>query len=281
MPHDAPEPAENTAYVSSGKPAQTKSDQTQRTVSGWFATLVFEYTSRPLPASDLAVGIDVGVTTFATFSDGTKIQNPRIYQNTQAELRRAQRKVSRRKKGSHRRRKAVVQLQKIHARIVSQRSDFLHKHSTAVVRKYGTIVVEAVNVAGMSRSTLAKQILDCSWSEFFRMLKYKAAEAGRRVEEIDPRYTSQQCSACGFVSKDNRKTQADFACISCGHTDNADHNAAVNILARNEPPDANVSGVTLCVVSESSPFRAERFKECGYTTLSPSAQNRGTHPCRD
>src|SRR6202049_1884773 len=92
----------------------------------------------PLPASDLAVGIDVGVTTFATFSDGTEIHNPRIYQNAQADLRRAQRKVSRRKKGSNRRRKAVVQLQKIHARNVSKRSDFLHQHSTAVVRKYGT-----------------------------------------------------------------------------------------------------------------------------------------------
>ena len=228
--------------------AVVKTCTLKRTVSGWFATLVFEYTPRPLPASDLAVGIDVGVTTFATFSDGTEIQNPRIYQNAQAELRRAQRKVSRRKQGSNRRRKAVVQLQKIHARIVSRRSDFLHKHSTAVVGKYGTIVVEALNVAAMSRSTLAKQILDCSGSEFFRMLKYKAADAGRRIEEIDPRYTSQQCSQCGFVSKDNRKTQADFACTSCGHTDNADHNGAVNILARNEPLDANPSGVTLCVV---------------------------------
>ena len=144
--------------------------------------------------------------------------------------------------------KMLKQLQKIRARIVSQRSDFLHKHSTALVRKYGTIVVEALNVAGMSRSTLAKRILDCSWSKFFRMLKYKAADAGRRIEEIDPRYTSQECSECGFVCRDNRKTQADFACTSCGHTDNADHNAAVNILARNEPLDANASGVTLCVV---------------------------------
>ena len=152
------------------------------------------------------------------------------------------------RQGSNRRRKAVVQLQKIHARIVSQRSDFLHKHSTAVVGKYGTIVAEALNVAAMSRSSLAKQILDCSGSEFFRMLKYKAADAGRRIEEIDPRYTRQQCSACGFVSQDNRKTQADFACTSCGHTDNADHNGAINILARNEPLDANPSGVTLCVV---------------------------------
>ena len=96
------------------------------------------------------------------------------------------------------------------------------------------------------------------------MLKYKAADAGRRIEEIDPRYTSQQCSECGFISKDNRKTQADFACTSCGHTDNADLNGAVNILARHEPLDANASGVTLCVVWESSPFRAERFKLTGF-----------------
>ena len=142
----------------------------KRSVNGWFATLVFEYQPAPLPANDLAVGIDVGVTTFATFSDGTEIQNPRIYQNAQAELRRAQRRVARRKKGSHRRRKAVVLLQKVHQRIANKRADFLHKHSTAVIKKYGTIVVEALNVSGMSNGNLAKQILDCSWSEWFRQL---------------------------------------------------------------------------------------------------------------
>src|SRR6202023_1632866 len=108
--------------------------------------------------------------------------------------------------------KAVVLLQKIHARIVSKRSDFLHQHSTAVVRKYGTIVVEALNIAGMSRSTLAKQILDCSWSAFFRMLKYKAADAGRRIEEIDPRNTSQQCSECGLVFQGQSEDQSRFRC---------------------------------------------------------------------
>jgi len=225
--------------------ATVKTCTIKRSVNGWFATLVFEYTPVPLPTSDLAVGIDVGVTTFATFSDGTIILNPRIYQNTQAELRRAQRKVSRCKKGSARRRKAVVLLQKVHARSANKRSDFLHKHSTSVIRKYGTIVVEALNVAGMSRSNLAKQILDCSWSEWFRQLSYKAAEAGRTLIAVDPKYTSQTCPECGFVSKDNRKTQADFACISCGHTDNADHNGAVNILARIEPSFANVSAVML------------------------------------
>jgi putative transposase len=198
-----------------------------------------------LPACDLAIGIDVGVQTFAAFSDGTEIPNARIYPKAQAELRRAQRRVARRKKGSNRRRKAVVLLQKVHQRIASKRSDFLHQHSTAVIRKYGTIVVEALNVAGMSRSNLAKQILDCSWSEWFRQLAYKAEEAGRQFIAVDPKYTSQTCSACGFVHKDNRKTRADFVCLACGHRDNADYNGAVNILARNEPSFANLSAVML------------------------------------
>jgi putative transposase len=228
--------------------AVVKTCTIKRSVHGWFATLVFEHQPVPLPANDLVVGIDVGVTAFATFSDGTEIPNPRIYQNTQAELRRAQRRVARRKKGSHRRRRAVLLLRKVHQRISNRRSDFLHKHSTAVIRKYGTVKVEGLNVSAMSRGNLAKQILDCSWSEWFRQLRYKAAEAGRRLVAVDPKYTSQLCSQCGFKHPDNRKTQAHFECLSCGYQDHADHNAAVNISARNEPLDANVSGVTLCVV---------------------------------
>jgi putative transposase len=230
------------------KDAVVKTCTIKRMVNGWFAILTFEYTPIPLPVSDESVGIDVGIENFAALSDGTMILNPRFYECGQAELRRAQRRVARRKKGSARRHKAVVLLQKVHQRITNRRSDFLHKHSTAVVRKYGTIVVEALNVVGMSRGNLAKQILDCSWSEWFRQLAYKAEEAGRQFIAVDPKYTSQTCSECGFVHHDNRKTQAEFVCLSCGHTDNADHNGAVNILARNAPLDANVSGVTLCVV---------------------------------
>src|SRR6202162_6058950 len=147
--------------------AVVKTCTMKRSVHGWFAPLVFEHHPVPLPANDLAVGIDVGVTSFAKFSDGTEIQNPRIYQNTQAELRRAQRRVARRKKGSHRRGRAVLLLEKVHQGIRHRRSDFLHKHSTAVIRKYGTVKVEGLNVSGMSRGNLAKQILDCSWSEWF------------------------------------------------------------------------------------------------------------------
>ena len=187
----------------------------------------------------------MGVQTFATFSDGMEIENTRIYQKHQAELRRAQRRVARRKKASNRRRKAVILLQKVHGEIADRRQDFLHKHSTAVIRRYGTIVVEDLNVSAMSRGNVAKQILDCSWSEWFRQLSYKAAEAGRRFLAVDPKYTSQTCSKCGFRHPDNRKTQADFHCLSCGHQDNADRNGAVNILARMEPSYANASAVML------------------------------------
>ena len=134
--------------------AVVKTCTMKRSVNGWFATLTFAHQPVPLPANDLAVGIDVGVTTFAKFTDGTEIPNPRIYQNSQAKLRRAQRGVARRKKGSKRRRRAVRQVQKVHLRIRNRRSDFLHKHSTAVIIKYGTVKVEALNVSGMSRGNL-------------------------------------------------------------------------------------------------------------------------------
>jgi putative transposase len=196
--------------------AVVKTCTMKRSVQGWFATLVFEHQPVPLPANDLAVGIDdVGVTAFAQFSDGTEIQNPRIYQNTQAELGRAQRRVARRKKGSPRRGRAVLLLEKVHQGISNRRSDFLHQHSTAVIRKYGTVKVEGLNVSGMSRGNLAKQILDCSWSEWFRQLRYKAAKAGRRLVAVEPKYTSQICSQCGFKHPDNRNIQADFACLLC------------------------------------------------------------------
>ena len=228
--------------------AVIKTCSIKRQNGSWFVVLTFECTPVPLPATDLAVGVDVGVTTFATFSDGAVIENPRIYQNAQAKLRRAQRRVARRKKGSHRRRKAVVLLQKVHQQIVNRRADFLHKHSTAVIKKYGTIVVEALNVSGMSKGNLAKQILDCSWSEWFRQLSYKAEWAGRNFIAVDPKYTSQECSECGFVHKDNRKSQAEFACLSCGHKDNADHNGAVNILARMEPLNVKIGEPIPCLV---------------------------------
>lgn len=232
--------------------AVIKTCTVKRTVSGWFATLIVETTPVPLPVSELEVGIDVGISNFAALSDGSFVPNPRFYENGQAELRRAQRKVARRKKGSNRRRKAVQLLRKVHERIANKRLDFLHKHSTAIVQKFGLIAIEDLNVAGMSKGNLAKQILDASWSTWRRLLFYKAEWAGRTKAAVPPQYTSQECDECEFIHKDNRKSQAEFECLACGHTNHADTNGSKRILARARkqlgricPSNANISDVVL------------------------------------
>lgn len=218
-----------------------KSLVVKRSNSNWYACLAVEFLPVHLPANDLQVGIDVGVVQYATFSDGSEpIANPRFYENAQAELRRSQRKVARRKKGSHRRRKAVAFLRKLHEHIANKRNDFLHKQTTALIRKYGTIGVENLNIAGMVQGNCSKQILDASWGTWLRMLVFKAEEAGRRIVAVDPKFTSQTCPCCGYKDAKNRPSQAEFRCLDCGFEANADFIASVNISARIEPLGVNV-----------------------------------------
>jgi len=212
--------------------AVVKTCSIKRSVSGWFATLTFEHTPIPLPATDLAVGIDVGIENFAALSDGTMIPNPRFYECGQSELRVAQRRVAKRKKGSHRRRQAVVLLKKCHERIANRRMDFLHKATTRLVRKFGTIVVENLNVKGLAQGILSKQVHDAGWSTFFNFLSYKAAEAGtREVVGTPAPYTSQECPACGHKEK-KPLSQRKHVCSECGYTAHRDTAAAQVILSR-------------------------------------------------
>jgi putative transposase len=221
--------------------AVIKTCTVKRSVSGWFCTLTFEYEPVHLPLNTDAVGIDVGIENFAALSDGTMISNHRFYECGQAELRRAQRKVARRKnKKSNRRRKAVILLQKIHARIANRRMDFLHKQTTALIQKFGTIVVENLNVKGLAQGILSKQVHDASWSTFFSFLTYKAEDAGRRVIGVDARYTSQTCPACG-TKKKKSLGQRTHECSECGLVLHRDTAAAQVILARVEPSNANIT----------------------------------------
>lgn len=218
-----------------------KSLVVKRNGSNWYACLAVEFLPVHLPANDLQVGIDVGVVPYATFSDdSTPIQNPRFYEDAQAELRRSHRRVARRKKGSHRRRQAVALLRKLHERIANKRNDFLHKQTTALIQKYATIGVENLNIAGMVQGNCSKQILDASWGTWLRMLVFKAEEAGRRIVAVDPRFTSQTCPCCGYKDAKNRPSQAEFKCLDCGFEANAHFIASVNISARIEPLGVNV-----------------------------------------
>ena len=176
------------------------------------------------------IGIDVGIESFATLSDGTRIDNFKYFESTQKKLRVTQRRVARRKKGSNRRRKAVNQLRKIHQKIKNQRADFQHKFSTWLVKEYDLIAIEKLNIGGMSKSILAKQIHDVAWGSFFQKLKYKAENAGKELIEVNPRGTSQTCVCGNGVRK--KLSQRWHDCNVCGLSIHRDHNSALVILSR-------------------------------------------------
>ena len=193
---------------------KVKTVTVRRRAGRWHVCFSVEYESEPLPAVDGEVGIDVGLEHFAALSTGDLILNPRWYKRAQRRLRRAQRKVARRVKGSNGRRKAVRELQRVHEHVANQRSDFMHKLSRRMVDGYQLIAVEKLNIGGMSRGMLAKQVHDAGWRSFLHKLTVKAAEAGRRVVEVNPAGTSQHC-LCGC---EVRKTLAVrvHRCAECG-----------------------------------------------------------------
>jgi putative transposase len=225
--------------------AKIKSLVVKRSGQNWYACLAVEYSPVALPANASAIGLDMGIENFAALSDGTFIPNPRIYEAAQAELRRAQRRVARRKKGSNRRRRAVELLRKVHERIANRRLDFLHKESTKLIQKYGTIVVENLNIKGMAAGMLAKQVQDASWARFIQLLSYKAADAGRRLVEVDCAYTSQTCPECGVIKK-KMLSEREHRC-ECGYTAHRDTAAARIILGRIDPLGVNVEEPISCV----------------------------------
>lgn len=189
--------------------------------------------AKPLPASVTSVGIDVGITTFAALSDGTMVDNPRPYEVAQRSLATAQRRVSRRKRGSKRRRKAVGLLAKQSARVQRVRLDFHHKVALAIVQRFGSIAVEDLNIKGLARMRLAKQVHDAGWAQFTTILASKAESAGREFYRVDPRGTSQECSGCLLCVPKGLLVRV-HACPHCGLVEDRDVNAAINVQRRGQ-----------------------------------------------
>jgi len=205
----------------------------KREASKWYAcfSVVVDIDfSVPSPET---IGIDVGLYSFAALSDGQLVSNPRNLNLGLARLRHAQRKVARRRKGSIRRRKAVICLQKAHAHIKNQRSDFQHKLSRQLADSYGLIAVEDLNIKALSRSMLARSVNDAGWGIFLAKLAYKVEETGGVLVKVNPNGTSQVCSRCGCLPN-VPKTLADriHSCPHCGLVIDRDVNAARNILNR-------------------------------------------------
>lgn len=197
----------------------------------WDASLSCEHEAEPLIRNELAVGIDVGIERFATFSDGTIIDNPRFFKKEEKALAKAQQKLSKAEKGTLERieRKRVVA--KIHQRIRNRRNNFCHQESRKIIDKYQFICVEDLNIQKMVQgSRLAKSITDASWNQFCQFLSYKAEEAGRKLGLVNPAYTTQTCSQCKHVEP-KKLTEREHLCSQCGYKANRDFNASQNILA--------------------------------------------------
>jgi len=202
--------------------------------------------AEPLPATGAVAGIDLGVASLVTTSDGEHVANPRHLTATAERLAAAQRDLARKKRGSARRRKAAARVAALHAKVRRQRADHAHKTAGALVAAYEVIVHENLQITHMTRSArgtignpgrnvaaksgLNRSILDAGWGVFLRVLAHKAESAGRELIAVEPRNTSRTCARCGHCAADNRLTQAAFHCTACGHSAHADVNAAINIL---------------------------------------------------
>lgn len=207
---------------------RVKTVTVKRRAGRWFVTFACEVARAPLQATGAAVGVDVGLASFATLSTGEAIPNPRYLERAQRRVRLAQRRVSRRVKGSRGRRKAVRLLQRAHERVENQRRDFHHKVSHDLVKRFDLIAVEDLNVKGLARTTLARPIHDAGWAQFLRYLAYKAENAGRSLVAVDPAGTSQQCSGCG--QRVQKSLAQRWHSCPCGVELDRDVNASLNIL---------------------------------------------------
>lgn len=196
----------------------------------WFACFAIEVETIALSANGEAVGIDVGLNSFATLSNGEQIENPRFYRKDEKALAKAQRRLSKFEKGSKERRKARKVVARIHERIRNRRHNFVHQEAREIVNRFEKIAVEKLNVKNMAKNhCLAKSIGDASWTMFRTVLAHKAASAGRQYAEVSPAFTSQDCHQCGYRAK-KKLSERWHHCPMCAASLDRDLNAALNIL---------------------------------------------------
>ncbi|MFU8872069.1 RNA-guided endonuclease InsQ/TnpB family protein [Micromonospora sp. SL4-19] len=223
-----------------------------------FASFVVATANEPLPAVDAEVGIDLGLTHFAVLSDGRKIAAPKFLRRTARKLKRLQQDLSRKTTGSNNRKKAVVKVARVHARVADTRRDWQHKLSTTIIRDNQAVYVEDLRVTGLGRTRLAKSVHDAGWASFTAMLEYKAARYGRTFAKIN-RFapTSQTCSACGRIDGPKPLNVRSWTC-PCGAVHDRDINAAINVLAAGRAERLNACGAQV----RPAPVPAQR-REAG------------------
>lgn len=208
----------------------------RKTPSGkYFVCLCVKTEAEPKLNKGGEIGIDVGIKTFYTDSNGNEVENPKHLRKSEKKLKREQRKLSRKEKGSKNRNKQRIRLARVHEKIANQRQDFLQKQTTTLVSENQTICVEDLRVKNMLRNhKLAKSISDVAWGMFFRMLEYKAPWYGVEVHKIPTFYpSSQTCHQCGYINQDVKNLKVrKWTCPECGAVHDRDKNASDNILKK-------------------------------------------------
>ncbi|SIO04875.1 RNA-guided endonuclease InsQ/TnpB family protein [Nitrosomonas cryotolerans] len=215
----------------------------------WYVSIQTEYeTELKRHSSTSMIGVDMGVTRFATLSDGSYVEPLNSFRKLSKKLAFEQRKLSKKVRFSANWKKQKQIITRLHERIANARLDFLHKTSTEISKNHAMVVVENLKIGNMSKSAkgsvekhgknvkaksgLNKSILDQGWGMFVSFLEYKQACSGGDVLKVNPQYTSQTCPRCQHVSRDNRKSQSAFECTECGFKANADLVGALNVLER-------------------------------------------------
>ena len=189
----------------------------KKEIDKWYVCFSVKYEPKPKPIPDKQIGIDVGIKSFAKFSDGIEIYNPKYLVKSEKELIKRQRQLSSKKKGSNNRKKARRTIAVLHKKVSNQRKDFQHKESRKIVDNYGYIKVEDLQIKNMVKNpNLSKSIHDAGWGQFVSFLTYKAEEAGCYIEKVNPRNTSKTCSVCGYIYSDMDliHPQVDLSCLS-------------------------------------------------------------------
>ena len=214
----------------------------------WYVSIQTEYEQEKPVHSGGDIGIDMGIVRFATLSDGRYFEPINAFHSLKGRLAKLQKRLKRKIKGSNNWKKLVAKIGKLHHRIANIRKNFLHQISHTISKSHATVYVEDLQVKNMSKSAkgtvenqgknirqkagLNRAILDQAWYEFRRQLEYKLRWRGGQLILVSPQYTSQCCPACGHTEKANRTTQALFACVQCGYSNNADVVGAMNVLQR-------------------------------------------------
>lgn len=199
-------------------------------VGDWFIIVQTEMPDIQPRKVETMIGVDLGLKNLVTLSSNESIESPRFFRRTENRIKWAQRILSRKVKGSGNREKARIRLAKLRRKVARQRDDFLHKTSTGLVKKADLLVFENLNVVDMVQNhSLAKSIGDASWGKLVQYASYKAENAGKRVELVDPRRTTQECSGCGVAVRKSLSERV-HRCPNCGLLLDRDLNAAINIL---------------------------------------------------